>query len=169
MITFYLPNTTLYRLEVVRLDLKTSMIISIHPLALHQVFQVQLHHHRSRLRLPREKKAEKRKIGRTELDGFDDLLTMMSSVVNTCKQLTTVSPATKSPTSNVSNRTVPIEDLPLDDLYKLIEQHRKHLDFLKENDMCDTEKTKSIVNKCEMVFDIINSRTSTQPNSVSNK
>ena len=121
---------------------------------------------------PQRKKAKKRKNAGTELDGFDDLSTMMSSVVKTCKHLTTVSPATKSPSTTVSNHTVAIEDLPLDDLYKLIEQYRKHLDFLKEVNMCDTEKTKSIVDKCESVFNIINSRTatkSTQSNSVSNK
>ena len=118
---------------------------------------------------PRRKKTKKRKIGGTELDGFDDLSTMMSSVVNTCKQLTTVSPATQSPSTNVSNHTVAIEHLPLDDLYKLVEQYRKHLEFLKEVNMCDTEKTKSIVEKCENVFNIINSRTATQSNSVSDK
>ena len=118
---------------------------------------------------PQRKKGKKRKNARTELDGFDDLSTMMSSVVDTCKQLTTVSPATKSPSTNVSNHTVVIEELPLDDLYKLIDQYRKHLDFLKEVNMCDAEKTKSIVDKCEMVFNIINGRTATESNSVSSK
>ena len=42
----------------------------------------------------KKKRSTKRKIGRNDADGFDDLSTMMSSVVSTCKELTNPTPAT---------------------------------------------------------------------------
>ena len=53
-----------------------------------------------------------------------------------------------------------IEDLPLDDLFKLLAQHRQHLEFLQKLQMDDTDKKEDIVAKCELVFSIIHSRTS---------
>ena len=59
---------------------------------------------------------------------------------------------------------IAIEDLPLDELYKLLDQHRTHLEFLKQLNMCDANKTKSIVEKCELIFNIIHSRTASACN-----
>ena len=91
----------------------------------------------------------------------------MPSVVSTCKVLANpISPS--APSNNPILPNISIENLPLDDLFKLLAQHRQHLDFLKQYDMCDVEKTKSIVAKCELVFNIIHSRTaSTSDNGVS--
>ena len=83
----------------------------------------------------------------------------MSSVVSTCKELANPIPLTPPSTKKLLVANVPIQNLPLDDLYKLLAQHREHLAFLKSCNMCDDHKTKEIVARCEVVFDIINSRT----------
>ena len=83
----------------------------------------------------------------------------MSSVVSTCKELVNPVPPTPPSTKKMAVSNIPIQNLPLDDLYKLLAQHREHLVFLKSCNMCDDEKTKEIVARCEVVFDIINSRT----------
>ena len=92
-------------------------------------------------------------------DGFDDLSSLMSSVVSTCKQMSNPVPPTPPSSKKSHANIVAIQDLPLDDLYKLLAQHRQHLEFLKQCDMCDEQKTRDIVGKCEFVFEIINSRT----------
>ena len=57
----------------------------------------------------------------------------------------------------------------MDDLYKLIEQHKLHLLFLKENDLCLDAKKKEIVEKIEGVFDIISNRTNNSNNNLVSK
>ena len=52
-----------------------------------------------------------------------------------------------------------VDSLSMDDLYKLIEQHKLHLLFLKDNDLCSDKKKDEIVEKIEGVFDIISKRT----------
>jgi len=52
-----------------------------------------------------------------------------------------------------------VDNLSMDDLYKLIEQHKLHLLFLKDNDLCTDIKQNQIVEKIEGVFDIISKRT----------
>ena len=76
----------------------------------------------------RKQKVKKKKLGPNGNDGFDDLSTMMSSVVSTCKELTRPSLTTSSSTIN-NIYVLSIEDLPLGELYKFLNQHRKHLDF----------------------------------------
>ena len=53
-----------------------------------------------------------------------------------------------------------VENLLMDNLYKLIEQHKLHLDFLKGYNLCTDEKSYSIIKKIEGVFDIIAERIS---------
>ena len=84
---------------------------------------------------------------------------MISSVVSTCKELTSPVSPTPSPSKRVTSTNAPLEHLPLDELYKLQSQHRQHLEFLKEMDMDDMDKKKDVVQKCELVFEIIHSRT----------
>ena len=52
-----------------------------------------------------------------------------------------------------------MEHLPLKDLYTLIEQHKLHLSFLKDNNMCSNEKHDLIGRKIEELFEIIAERT----------
>ena len=79
--------------------------------------------------------------------------------------------------SSISSSSSKIVDLSLatffsiscDDLYKLIEQHKLHLLFLKENDLCSDAKKKEIVEKIEGVFDIISNRTNNSNNNLVSK
>ena len=94
--------------------------------------------------------------------GATDLSSILSTVVKTCESInaSTINFAiTVTTTSHKLSPNVTIEDLPLDEPYKLIAQHRMHLEFLKECGMCDDEKKQDIVSKCEGIFHIINGRT----------
>ena len=48
---------------------------------------------------------------------------------------------------------------PSNYLYKLIEQHKLHLLFLKDNYLCSDKKRDDIIGKFEGVFEIISERT----------
>ena len=52
-----------------------------------------------------------------------------------------------------------VDNLSMDDLYKLIEQHKLHLLFLKYNYLCSDKKRDDIIGKFEGVFEIISERT----------
>mgnify|MGYP006062123979 CR=1 FL=1 len=91
--------------------------------------------------------------------GFDELSSLVSSVVTSCKELATPIPPTPPSSQKIVVSDVCIENLPLDDLYKWLAQHREHLEFLTKCGMCDADKKADIVARCELVFDIINSRT----------
>ena len=69
---------------------------------------------------------------------------MSSSVVITCKELTSPVSPTPPPTKKFASSNNPLKHLPLDDLYKLLLQHRQHLEFLKQMDMDDMDKKKDI-------------------------
>ena len=120
---------------------------------------------------PAKATKKRKKVSSTSSNGGEstDLSAMLSTVVNTCKGINaaTLDSTTTATTSRKSNSNVAIEDLPLDELYKLIAQHRMHLEFLKECGMCDDEKKKHIVSQCENIFMIINGRSSSSK-SVSN-
>ena len=83
--------------------------------------------------------------------------------MSTCNELINPIPLTPPSTKKLVEENFPIQNLPLDDLYKLLAQHCEHLTFLKQYDMCDEEKTKEIVARCELVFEIINSHTASTP------
>ena len=84
---------------------------------------------------------------------------MISSVVTTCKELTSPASPNPPPSKRASSNNTALQDLPLDDLLKLLSQHRQHLEFLKQMDMYDIDKKKDVVKNCELVFEIIHSRT----------
>ena len=50
------------------------------------------------------------------------------------------------------------EDLPRSDIFGLINQHKLHLAFLKENDMCSEEDKMEIVSTVKRLFGIINNQ-----------
>ena len=81
----------------------------------------------------------------------------MKSVVDLCEVITKGNKVAEKPTPTASDYLV--DNLSMDDLYKLIEQHKLHLLFLKENDLCSDEKRDGIVEKIEGVFEIISTRT----------
>ena len=56
------------------------------------------------------------------------------------------------------NKVVAIEQLSLPELYAMIEQHKLHLNFLKDNDMLVDGKKEEIVGKISYIFEIIDSR-----------
>ena len=58
----------------------------------------------------------------------------------------------------------PLLSLSLEQLYKLIEQHKAHLAFLKDVDMIDEQKQKDIVSKIEHIFGVINKKTELDTN-----
>ena len=70
------------------------------------------------------------------------------------------------------NIVVPIEQLSLPELYAMIEQHKLHLTFLKDNDMLVDGKKEDIVGKISYIFEIIESRSGKKrrhsPDGVSN-
>ena len=48
-----------------------------------------------------------------------------------------------------------MENLPLDDLYKMLQQHKLHMKFLKDNDMMTDDRKLKIVEKVEYISHII--------------
>ena len=48
--------------------------------------------------------------------------------------------------------------LPRKDLFALIEQHKMHLKFVKENDICSEEEKIEIVARLKRLFEIMNGR-----------
>ena len=81
----------------------------------------------------------------------------MKSVVDLCEVISKGNKVVEKTEPKTSDYLV--ENLSMDDLYKLIEQHKLHLLFLKENDLCSDGKRDEIVAKIEGVFDIISKRT----------
>jgi len=93
--------------------------------------------------------------------GYEDVeLVMgktMNRVVDLCEVMSKGNVGDDKPSPKPSDYLV--DNLSMDDLYKLIEQHKLHLSFLKENDLCTDLKKTEIVEKIEGVFDIIMKRT----------
>ena len=58
----------------------------------------------------------------------------------------------------MGRNVIAIENLSLPELYAMIEQHKLHLDFLKENDMLVDGKKEDIVGKISYIFDVIEGR-----------
>ena len=77
----------------------------------------------------------------------------MNRVVDLCEVISKGNQVEDKPSPKPSDYLV--DNLSMDDLYKLIEQHKLHLLFLKDNDLCTDIKKNEIVEKIEGVFDII--------------
>ena len=103
--------------------------------------------------------------------GFEDVETAIGNTMNRMTDLCD----TMLQGTQVKVKRVPkpsdyiVDNLSMDDLYKLIEQHKLHLLFLKENDLCSDAKKKEIVEKIEGVFDIISNRTNNSNNNLVSK
>ena len=53
-----------------------------------------------------------------------------------------------------------VEKLPLDELYMMIQQHKLHMEFLKDNDMMTDDRKLKVVENIECIFQIIEGRIS---------
>ena len=60
---------------------------------------------------------------------------------------------------NRDKEVVTIKDLGSKDVYVMIEQHKLHVNFLKEHDMLTDDSKNSIVSKMFHIFEIIEGRT----------
>ena len=58
----------------------------------------------------------------------------------------------------MGRNVIAIENLSLPELYAMIEQHKLHLNFLKDNDMLVDGKKEDIVGKISYIFDVIEGR-----------
>ena len=99
----------------------------------------------------RNTSSPKKRKATSAVEGFDELSSLMSSVVSTCKELANPIPPTPPSKKQLAVSNIQIQNLPLDDLYKLLAQHCEHLAFLKQCDMCDDKKRKKLwqgVNLC---------------------
>ena len=81
---------------------------------------------------------------------------MMKSVVDYC--IKGGNGGTQKSYDMFDDKDVIDEDFPRSDLFELINQHKLHLAFLKENDMCSDEDKSQIVNEVKRLFGIINDR-----------
>ena len=92
---------------------------------------------------------------------YDNVDSAMSKtiqlVVDLCEVMSKGNQVTENSAPKANDYLV--DNLSMDDLYKLIEQHTLHLLFLKENNLCSDEKRDGIVGKIEGVFEIISKRT----------
>lgn len=91
--------------------------------------------------------------GKLKTTGLDD---MMKSVIDYCKL--GGDGDSKMNTVEVDDKDVLEEDLPRSEILELINQHKLHLAFLKENDMCSEEDKMEIVSTVKRLFGIINNR-----------
>ena len=92
------------------------------------------------------------------IDGEIKLGDTMKSVIDMCSQVAKGVTVAEKPAAKPSDYFV--ENLSMDDLYKLIEQHKLHLKCLTSNNMCTKVKRDNVVAKIEGVFEIISQRTS---------
>ena len=101
--------------------------------------------------------------GRRKVTGLDD---MIKSVVDYCTSGGDNDDKKKA--DELKDKDLLDEDLPRSDLFELINQHKLHLQFLKENDMCTNEERLDIVNEVKRLFSIINDRSRKNKRKVSN-
>ena len=80
----------------------------------------------------------------------------MKLVVDLCEVISKDNPVIEKPAPKA--RDYCVDNLSMDDLYKLIEEHKLHLLFLREDHLCSDEKRDDIVGKIEGVFEIITNR-----------
>ena len=71
---------------------------------------------------------------------------MLRSVVETCNSLNGNNKPYLKPSHN------PTEDFPLKDMYDLIDQHKLHLQYLQDNDVCDDTEKVVIIQSIKDVF-----------------
>ena len=85
--------------------------------------------------------------------GLNDV---MLSIKNLCENSTPVA-------SNTSpKKQKGIENMTLDELYKLVEQYKRQIQFLKEMDSLSESEKDLIVGETKCIFEEINKRTSSE-------
>ena len=81
----------------------------------------------------------------------------MKSGVDICEVMSKSNQVVGKTAPKTSNYLV--DDLSMDNFYKLIEQYKLHLLLLKDNDLCLDKKRDNIVGKIKGVFETISERT----------
>lgn len=66
--------------------------------------------------------------------------------------------AVSTTTSQKRSTETKLEDLPLNDLFDRMNQHKDHLKFLQENDMCSQEEKEEIVQRVKEIYKVISCR-----------
>ena len=82
----------------------------------------------------------------------------MKSVIDMCKENKKVENPSVEESIERESSIVMIENLPLDELYAMINQHKLRMGFLKENDILSDGKKESIIEKIENIFKVIERR-----------
>ena len=97
----------------------------------------------------------------------DDAQNEMKDVLNTVLKLCGSSEASRtnsvssvSNTSNVTNnnKSKSLEDMSLDELYKLMDQYKEHLKFLEQFNRSNETKKENLLQKIESIFEIIDKK-----------
>ena len=85
----------------------------------------------------------------------NDISTAVKGVLSTLQ-------SNNNPPHNATDKQgqveLPLEKHPLKDLYELIEQHKNHLKFLKDDDMCIEAERIEIVGQVKSIFKVITNR-----------
>ena len=81
---------------------------------------------------------------------------MMQSIISMCRD----NDSQYNPEAPKKKENDSVENLPIDQITNLIEQHQKHLKCLQDNKMCTDEKKNKIFAETDRLFSIISNRTS---------
>ena len=107
-------------------------------------------------KLNRSGKLRKRK-EESSHNGIAGVMIIVIDICNDNKNHTHVGSSVRK-VINKESHIMLIENLPLADLYTMIQQHKLHMEFLKYNDMLSGEKKTKIAEIFDFTFEIIEGR-----------
>ena len=110
-----------------------------------------------------KRKGRKGKNVIVDADTTDDIQTVVQDCMTVLKQ------NNPQPSVAKKKKSQNLDDLTLNELYELMEQHKKYLTFLKDNDMCTETEKKDVVQRVKDIYCIINNRNIDSDNSNINK
>ena len=99
------------------------------------------------------------------VDEDSSLTGMMKNIVTMCASNSAMCASNTIPSSTAVANTkddLMLENLPLTELFKLIEQHKLHLKFMEDNGMSSEEGKLEIINEIKDIFLIIKNRSGTK-------
>ena len=86
----------------------------------------------------------------------DESSSISSALKGVLSKLDSITASTTTPHSEQK-----LEARPLKDLYELMEQHKGHLKFLQEHDMCSENEKTEIINHVKDIYSVISKRSKT--------
>ena len=102
---------------------------------------------------------DRRSRRRNEELSQNKIVVVMNSLTDLCNNNKTSSNIGKGVGDSIKRESVVmIENLLMTDLYTIIEHHKLHIQFLKDNDMLFDDKKSSIIDKIKNIFKTIESR-----------